>query len=108
MKVLLDENLPHGLRSELSDHEVFTVRFLGWSGTKNGMLLAKAAAEGFDLMVTMDSGVPYQQNRKRLPLALIILSAASNDMEDLRPLLPNLRSAIKSIKLKSIVRIGLR
>jgi hypothetical protein len=60
MKVLLDENLPHALRRELPGHEVFTVQYLGWSGVKNGALLLQAAASGFDVMVTMDSGVPYQ------------------------------------------------
>jgi hypothetical protein len=105
MKVLLDENLPHELRREISGHDVFTVQFLGWSSTKNGLLLAKAAADGFDVRVTMDSGVPYQQNRERLPIALIVLSAASNDIDDLRPLLPRLRGAIKRIKPRSIVRL---
>lgn len=67
MKVLLDENLPHELRRELSGHEVFTVQYMGWSGVKNGLLLGRAAKAGFDVMVTMDSGVPYQQNLALLP-----------------------------------------
>jgi hypothetical protein len=62
MKVLLDENLPHDFRHEIAGHDVFTVDFLGWSGLKNGELLAQAAASGFDALLTMDSGVPYQQN----------------------------------------------
>jgi predicted nuclease of predicted toxin-antitoxin system len=106
MKVLLDENLPHALRAELPDHDVFTVQYLGWSGTKNGLLLAKAADSGFDVMVTMDSGVAYQQNRAVLPLAVIILEATSNDIDDLRPLMARLRQAVKSIKPGTVVRIA--
>ena len=79
MKVLLDENLPHELRQLIPGHDVFTVQYLGWSGMKNGALLLQAATENFDVIVTMDSGVQYQQNTVKLPLAIIFLSAASND-----------------------------
>ncbi|MGD0541999.1 MAG: DUF5615 family PIN-like protein [Tepidisphaeraceae bacterium] len=106
MKVLLDENLPHTLRAELPGHDVFTVQYLGWSGTKNGSLWAQAADSGFDVMVTMDSGVAYQQNRATLRLAVIVLEATSNDIDDLRPLLVRLRRAIKSIKPGTVLRIA--
>ena len=106
MKVLLDENLPHELRGELSGHDIFTVQYLGWSGLKNGILLAQAAASGFDVLVTMDSGVPYQQNLAALPVAVIVLSAVSNDIDDLRPLIPNLLEALKSLTPRTAVRIG--
>jgi hypothetical protein len=49
VKLLLDENLPHDLRHHLVGHEVFTVTYMGWSGTKNGALLLLAADAGFDL-----------------------------------------------------------
>jgi hypothetical protein len=98
MKVLLDENLPHALRAELPGHDVFTVQYLGWSGTKNGRLLAQAVNTGFDVMVKMDDGVAYQQNVATLRLAVIVLESISNDIDDLRPLLPRLRRAIKSTK----------
>jgi hypothetical protein len=106
MKVLLDENLPHALRAQLSGHDVFTVQYLGWSGTKNGRLLIRAVNAGFDVMVTMDDGVPYQQNISTLRLAVIVLGAVSNDMDDLRPLMPRLRRAIKSIKPGTVMRIA--
>jgi predicted nuclease of predicted toxin-antitoxin system len=106
MKVLLDENLPHQLRHELNPHAVFTVQFMGWSGFKNGLLLAQAAASGFDVMITMDSGVPYQQNLATIPLAVVVLSAVSNDIDDLRPLIPRLLEALKVLSPKSVVRIA--
>ena len=105
MKVLLDENLPHGLRAALAGHDVFTVQYLGWSGMRNGVLLAQAATAGFDVMVTMDNGVAYQQNLATLPVAVVVLTAASNDMADLRPLVPRLLQAIDSIAPRTIITI---
>jgi hypothetical protein len=102
MKVLLDENLPHALRRELPSHDVFTVQYMGWSGTKNGALLATAAAFGFDAMVTMDSGVPYQQNVTTIPLSVVVLVAPSNDIDDLLPLVPALRATLAGLPPKSI------
>lgn len=106
MKVLLDENLPRALRTELPGHDVFTVQFLKWSGTKNGLLLAKAANAGFDAMVTMDDGVEYQQNIASFQLAVVVLHARSNDIDDLRPLLPRLRKALGGVRPGSVVQIG--
>jgi len=106
MKLLLDENLPHDLRHELSQHDTYTVQYMGWTGVKNGLLLARAAASGFDAMVTMDSGVPYQQNLATLPLAVIVLSAPSNDIDDLLPLVPNLLGAIANLQPRTVTRVG--
>jgi predicted nuclease of predicted toxin-antitoxin system len=105
MKVLLDENLPHALRGELPGHDVFTVKYLGWSGTKNGVLLAQAVKSGFNVIVTMDSGVAYQQNVAALSLAVIVLVADSNDIDDLRPLVPRLLRSLKKLKPGTVVRI---
>lgn len=76
MKILVDENLPDDFRHELTGHNAVTVHYLGWSGMKNGDLLAKAAASGFDALVTMDSGVPYQQNAAALAVSVVVLKAA--------------------------------
>ncbi|HEY8750707.1 MAG TPA: DUF5615 family PIN-like protein [Tepidisphaeraceae bacterium] len=63
MKLLLDENLPQGLRALLSPpHDVFTVGYLGWAETTNGALLKKAAQDGFDAVLTTDRGYEHQQN----------------------------------------------
>lgn len=105
MKILLDENLPHDLRHELSQHDAFTVQYMGWTGLKNGVLLAQAAASGFDLMVTMDSGVPYQQNQTTLPLGVIVLIAPSNDLDDLLPLVPKLLEAIGKLSPRSVIHV---
>jgi predicted nuclease of predicted toxin-antitoxin system len=105
VKLLLDENLPHQLRHELPGHDCFTVAFLGWCGVENGELLARAAAAGFDALVTKDAKLEYEHNLTNLPIAVVILHAASNDIDDVRPLLPALLIALKSLPSKAITHI---
>jgi hypothetical protein len=62
MRVLLDENIPHGVRDLLQEREVFTVAFLNWTGMKNGQLLKAAELSGFEVLITSDHCIPYQQN----------------------------------------------
>lgn len=75
MKVLLDENLPHRLRQALHPHEVFTVRYQGWSGLRNGELLRIAEAHHFAALLTGDQGIPYEQSVANLQIAVLVLSA---------------------------------
>jgi hypothetical protein len=75
VKVLLDENLPHGLRASLRGHDVSTVAYLGWAGVKNGDLLLMAEKAGFDVLVTGDRNLAYQQNLKNRKIAIIELTA---------------------------------
>ncbi|MCY7353407.1 MAG: DUF5615 family PIN-like protein [Cytophagaceae bacterium] len=62
MKVLLDENLPRKLKFRLAPHEVFTVREMGWTGQKNGRLLKLMHKSGFQLLITADENLSFQQN----------------------------------------------
>lgn len=105
MRVLLDECLPRKLRRELPEHEVRTVLEAGWSGTKNGELLRRAAAE-FDVFITVDANIPYQQNTSDLPLAIVVLVAYSNDVEKLKPLMPNVRQLLATDPGRALYRIG--
>ncbi|MGD0463020.1 MAG: DUF5615 family PIN-like protein [Tepidisphaeraceae bacterium] len=105
MKVLLDENLPHKLRLEISGHEVFTSTFMGWSGIENGQLLAIAAKHDFDAVLTTDRGMEYEQNTGDLPLSVVIITAPSNAIEDIRPLLPELLAALAILQPRSLVKI---
>ena len=82
-----------------------TVAYLGWSGTKNGELLAKAAIAGFDAMITLDSGVAYQHNIAALPVAVVVLKASSNDMDDLLPLIPHLLKVLGSLKPRGLSHV---
>ena len=78
MRVLLDECTPRKLRRDLPEHEVRTVGEMGWGGTKNGALLLRAAGE-FDVLLTVDSNMEFQQNTAALPLAGEILERIWSD-----------------------------
>ena len=75
MKVLLDENLPRRLRNNLGNHDVFTVSFKGWAGLENGELLQAAEAEGFEVFVTGDQTLSYEQNLATRRVAVVVLSS---------------------------------
>lgn len=94
MKLLLDENLPHQLRHEIPGHDCFTVAYMNWAGIENGELLALAATAGFDALVTKDTKLQYEQNLINLPISIVVLQAASNDLDDIRPRLPALIEAL--------------
>jgi hypothetical protein len=84
MRILLDESLPQELRNELPEHTVVTVGEPGWSGLKNGELLLQAA-DRFDVFVTADQNLQFQQNLSKLPITVLVLVAVSNRIELLRP-----------------------
>ncbi len=98
MRVLLDENLDWRLRRGFdAAHDVVTVKYGGWSGKKNGELLRSAAAE-FDVFVTLDSNLEYQQDVMALDLAVIVIRAASSDLSDIEPMLPELNMLLLSVR----------
>ena len=97
MRVLLDECTPRKLRRDLPEHEVRTVGEMGWGGTKNGALLLRAAGE-FDVLLTVDSNMEFQQNTAALPLAVIVLVALKNDIDLLRPLMPEVRELLPTVE----------
>ncbi len=88
MRILLDECLPARLRRALGEHDVHTVQGLGWSGIKNGALLRRAVSERFEIFLTVDRNLEYQQHMPGVALAVITLRARSNDIVDLLPLMP--------------------
>ncbi len=74
MKVLFDNNVPVPLRRHLLKHEVWTARQMGWHELENGSLLTAAQTSGFEVMVTGDKNLSYQQNLSGRKLALVVLS----------------------------------
>jgi hypothetical protein len=107
MRVLLDECVPRGLRSSLPGHHVQTVAEAGWTGVKNGELLRLAATQ-FDLLLTVDRNLEYQQNFPGLTLAVMVVHAPSNDIAVLRPLMPAVLAAIPQAKPGTITHINVR
>jgi hypothetical protein len=105
MRVLLDECVPRALRRDLPGHEVSTVAEAGWAGVKNGELLRLAATQ-FDVLLTVDRSLEYQQNFAGLLLAVLIIHAPSNDVSAIRPHMPAALAAIPTAKAGEITHIG--
>lgn len=105
MRLLLDECVPRRLRGELPGHEIQTVQEAGWAGVKNGALL-RTADGAFDALLTVDQGVQYQQNMTGLRIGVVIKVAASNDIDDLRPLLLGVVEALGRLRPGQIKRVG--
>ena len=89
MRILLDECIDRRLARDIVGHEVKTVPQMGWATIKNGELLAFAERQ-FDLFVTVDRNLSFQQNLPRYSIAVLILQAPSNRLKDLRPLVPTM------------------
>ncbi len=105
MRVLLDECVPRALRRDIPGHELKTVAEAGWAGVKNGELLRLAAA-AFDLMITIDRNLEYQQSFDGLSLAVIVVHAPSNDIAVLRPLMPAVVAAIAQARAGAVTHVG--
>lgn len=105
MRILLDESLPRKFGQELIGHETQTVQKRGWAGLENGDLLKSAVGE-FDVFITGDQNLEYQQNPKTLPIAVVILVAINNRVDTLRPLVPQVLEALKNVRPGQLVRIG--
>jgi predicted nuclease of predicted toxin-antitoxin system len=106
MRILLDESLPRKIRTDFgTEHEVWTVRDKGWLGKKNGDLLKLMVTDDFDLFVTLDRNLPYQQNLTRLPLTIFVLCVKDNRLETLRPLIPRLFVRLNQGELQNVIEI---
>ncbi len=105
MRILLDENLPVDLASEITGHEVDTVIGMGWSGVTNGELLRRSAGR-FEVFVTMDRNLERQQPIACQPFGVILIRAKSNRLVHLLPLVPQLMTEIVGIRAGELRMIG--
>ena len=105
MKIILDENLDWRLERYLPGHEVASVPRIGWAGMKNGLLL-KSSSQQFDVLVTMDSGIPHQNNLTNLDIAVIGLQAPSNRLADTAPLMEEVLRKLPQIQPGTITIIS--
>jgi hypothetical protein len=89
MKILLDECVTKHFKKHLVDHEVFTVVEMKWSGLKNGKLMSMCIEHQFDLLLTIDKNLQFQQNLAKYPLIIVVLNSASSSIEELKLFLPS-------------------
>ncbi len=104
MKILLDHCVPRRLRRELSGHEVKTTHEMGWATLRNGDLLDQAQGE-FDVLLTVDRSMQYEQNLKGRPLAVIILTGINNRFETLRLLIPDVEALLPTVQPGEFYRV---
>ncbi len=105
MRILLDECIDERFRNALPGHDCQTARYAGLAGLKNGDLLDAAEKAKFDVFLTVDQGIEYQQNLTARKLAIIIFHAKSNRLKDLLPLVPACLAHMKSIQPGQMVTI---
>ena len=105
MKVFVDECVDWRLSRDIIGHEVRTARQMGWSTIKNGELLA-LAAKAFDVFVTVDRNLSFQQNLPSFSIAVIVLRAPSNRLADLKLLIPELLARIPGAKKGAVGYVG--
>ena len=104
MKVLLDEMLPNGVRQLLPDHQVMTAAYVGLAGVSNGEMISRAVSEGFDVIVSLDRGIPHQQNLDRYAIGFVLIP--HNDVERIRPYADALADAVATSTPGHVVRIA--
>ena len=106
MKVFIDECIDWRLSRDIAGHEVKTARQMGWSTIKNGELLALAARE-FDVFLTVDRNLSFQQNLPAFAIAVIVIRAPSNRLADLKLLVPELLACISSARKGAVEYVGM-
>ncbi|MEJ7829680.1 MAG: hypothetical protein WKF91_15830 [Segetibacter sp.] len=107
MKILLDESLPRKLKKDFGNqHEIWSVRDKDWLGKKNGELLGLMIDDKFDLFVTVDRNLTYQQNLENISLIIFVLCANDNRRETLQKLIPKLFDRLAEGNLQNIIKIS--
>ena len=106
MRILLDECLPARLGRDLVGHEVSTAPKMGWAGLKNGALLTRAVAAGFDVFLTVDKKLPKQQKLAAYAIAVVVLRCATNDIDDLKKLVPELLTKLPAARKGEALFVG--
>ena len=105
MKILFDECVPKRLKRFLSIHTVVTVPEAGWAGVKNGELL-KLAADKFEVFITVDRNLSFQQNPEKLTIPVIVIHSISNKLSDLEPFMSQVLTLLKKDLSETTYHIG--
>jgi hypothetical protein len=106
MKVLLDECIPRKFKNSLLGHDCRTVQEIGCAGTKNGALLSVAESKGFDVFLTIDKGVEYEQNLAGRNIAILLIRPKSNRLVDLQVYAPACLEHMPSMTPGQLIRLN--
>ena len=105
MRILLDECLPNRLKRDLVGHEAKSVPEMGWAGKTNGALLTLAQVD-FDVFLTVDRNLSFQQDVNKFSIAVVVLVAKSNKHSALQPLITEVLSVLPALAPGQVVRLG--
>ncbi len=106
MKLLLDECVPRKFRNMLPGHDCRTAPEEGLAGKKNGELLSRAEKSGFEVFLTIDRGLEYEQNLQGRNIAVILVRSKSSRLADLLPQSPEILRVLRSIRPGDLVKVG--
>ena len=98
MKILLDECVSKRLKNYLEEFEVFTIRELDLSGIKNGKLMKYCVQNNFDILLTIDKNLMYQQNLNKYPVTIVIFNSFTSKLEELTTFLPSFKLQIEDME----------
>ena len=101
MKILLDECVTKKLKPHLSTHEVHTVTEMGWSGIKNGKLLRLCVDNNFDILLTIDKNIMFQQHIADFNIIIVILNSGTSKVEELVRFVPSFENQLNLLKKRT-------
>lgn len=105
MKILLDECVTRHLKVLLSEHEVYTVREMNWSGIKNGKLLSLCVANSFEIFLTIDKNLRFQQNIVQHAIIVVVLNSVTSNLSELKEFIPILKVKIPAFEKNKVYTI---
>ena len=105
MRILIDECLDWRLCRALEGHHCVSVQRMGWAGLTNGILLQKAES-AFDVFLTGDTNLTFQQNLTTFNITILVLEAQSTRLVDTSSLMPNVLKVLATVRRGEVVRIG--
>lgn len=98
MKILLDECVTKRLKQHLKEFEVFTVTEMGWNGFKNGKLLSQCVDNHFDIVLTIDKNLMFQQNLDKFLITIAVLDSLTSKIEELVLFMPLFKEKVKDLQ----------
>jgi hypothetical protein len=105
MRILIDECLDWRLSRGLTGHDCVSVQKMGWGGIKNGQLLTLAQVK-FDVFLTADRNLSFQQNTAKFQIAVVVLAAGSTQLDKTLPLMPKVLALLPGLTLGQVVIVS--
>jgi hypothetical protein len=105
VKILFDEDAPRPLRRHLTGHNIITVQEMNWSGIKNGNLLTLAEGQDFEVLLTFDQNLPYQQNLAARKIGVLVIVVPNKKMDTVLPLVPQILAMLPTVQPGQACRI---